>query len=92
MVPSATACTITMSNHGEEEESSTKSDDSSSAREDNDDGKHGGASLLDTAPPAKNVGRKRTIDESKLNPEEARKLETRRAYNRHCAAKGKVRL
>lgn len=38
----------------------------------------------------KNVaGRKRTIDETKLDPEEARKLESRRAYNRQCAAKGK---
>ena len=45
---------------------------------------------LDGVPPAKNVGRKRTIDESTLNPEEARKLETRRAYNRQCAAKGKL--
>jgi len=47
--------------------------------------------LLDGVPPAKNVGRKRTIDESTLNPEEARKLETRRAYNRQCAAKGMLR-
>jgi len=40
-------------------------------------------------PPAQNVGRKRMIDESTLSPEEARKLEERRAYNRQCAAQGK---
>lgn len=40
-------------------------------------------------PPAQNVGRKRMIDESILSPEEARKLEERRAYNRQCAAQGK---
>jgi hypothetical protein len=41
--------------------------------------------------PAKNVGRKRTIDESLLPPEEAKKLESRRAYNRQCAAKARKR-
>jgi hypothetical protein len=41
-----------------------------------------------TAAEAKGVGRKRTIDESLLDPEELRKLESRRAYNRQCAAKG----
>lgn len=37
---------------------------------------------------AKCVGRKRTIDESILEADELRKLESRRAYNRQCAAKG----
>jgi hypothetical protein len=37
---------------------------------------------------AKNVGRKRTIDESILEPDDLKKLESRRAYNRQCAAKG----
>lgn len=39
---------------------------------------------------AKNVGRKRMIDENQLEPDDARKLEARRAYNRQCAAKGKT--
>lgn len=37
---------------------------------------------------ARNVGRKRSIDESNLEPDERKKLESRRAYNRQCAAKG----
>lgn len=39
---------------------------------------------------AKKVGRKRTIDGNQLEPDDARKLEARRAYNRQCAAKGKT--
>lgn len=40
---------------------------------------------------AKSVGRKRTIDETLLDPDELRKLESRRAYNRQCAAKARKR-
>jgi len=39
-------------------------------------------------PPAKNVGRKRMVDETTLTPEEAEQLEAKRAYNRRCAAEG----
>jgi len=39
-------------------------------------------------PPAKEVGRKREVDASLLEPEAKRKLEVRRAYNRQCAALG----
>lgn len=35
--------------------------------------------------------RKRTIDETLLPPEEARKLELRRAYNRECASRARKR-
>ena len=38
---------------------------------------------------ATTITRKRTtIDESTLSAEDLQKLESRRAYNRHCAAKG----
>jgi len=39
-------------------------------------------------PPARQVGRKRSIDESSLTPEEKLKLERRRAYNRQSAQQG----
>lgn len=39
-------------------------------------------------PPARQVGRNRQVDETTLSPEEARKLEVRRAYNRKSAAQG----
>ena len=38
---------------------------------------------------AHKVGRKRIIDETKLDPEEAKLLEVKRAYNRECAAKAR---
>jgi hypothetical protein len=58
-----------------------KDDDSASERQ---------PSLSDdtNADESKASGRKRTIDESHLDPEEIKKLESRRAYNRQCAAKG----
>ena len=74
---------LMMSESFDDDDDTRKSDDNTS--ESNDQKK----SMLDEVPPAKNVGRKRTIDESTLNPNDARKLETRRAYNRQCAAKGK---
>ena len=42
-----------------------------------------------TATDSAAIKRKRTtIDESTLNADDLQKLESRRAYNRHCAAKG----
>lgn len=35
------------------------------------------------------VRKRTTIDETTLTAEDLQKLESRRAYNRHCAAKGK---
>ena len=75
---------LIMSDSYDDEDDTRKSDDDNTT-ESNDRRKKAG---LDDVPPAKNVGRKRTIDESTLNPDDARKLETRRAYNRQCAAKG----
>jgi len=43
---------------------------------------------IDEIPPAKNVGRKRMIDETTLSPEDAEQLEVKRAYNRRCASEG----
>lgn len=74
-----------MSDSYDDEDDTRKSEDDNTT-ESNEQKK----SMLDEVPPAKNVGRKRTIDESTLNPNDARKLETRRAYNRQCAAKGKA--
>jgi len=57
--------------------------------EDNDD-KEEEETETNEIPAAKHEGRKRMIDETKLCPDEARKLEIRRAYNRQNAAQGKV--
>ena len=79
---------MTMSDYSDDEDDTRRSDVDNN--ESNDNRKT--SLLLDEVPPAKNVGRKRTIDESALNPDESRKLETRRAYNRQCAAKGMLLL
>jgi hypothetical protein len=39
---------------------------------------------------AASAKKRKTIDESTLSAEDLQKLEVRRAYNRHCAAKGKI--
>ena len=80
---------MTMSDYSEDEDDTRRSDGDNN---ESDDKRKTSLLLLDEVPPAKNVGRKRTIDESALNPDESRKLETRRAYNRQCAAKGEIIL
>ena len=79
---------VTMSDSSDDEDDTRRSDVDNNESDDN----RKTSLLLDEVPPAKNVGRKRTIDESALNPDESRKLETRRAYNRQCAAKGMLLL
>jgi len=43
-------------------------------------------------PPAKPVGRNQMVDERQLDAGEARKLNERRANNRHYASQGKQRF
>jgi hypothetical protein len=45
-------------------------------------------SNADVVDSAASVRKRTTIDESTLSAEDLHKLESRRAYNRHCAAKG----
>ena len=47
---------------------------------------------LDAAGSAASTRKRTTIDESTLSAEDLQKLESRRAYNRHCAAKGKATI
>jgi hypothetical protein len=60
-----------------------------------DDSSNAGAAAADDAVDASVAGtssikKRAAIDESTLNAEDLQKLESRRAYNRHCAAKGTV--
>jgi len=77
----------------DEEAISHDSSSKANKREDNfshhdDDDDDDSSKNINGVPPAMNVGRKRTIDESTLDADERQKLEVRRAYNRQCAAKG----
>ena len=46
---------------------------------------------VDAVGSASSTKKRTTIDESALSVEDLQKLESRRAYNRHCAAKGKAK-
>lgn len=62
-------------------------DDSDRSLSEDDDSRYNNTTAL-----KHEVGRKRImIDESKLDGEELRKLETRREYNRRCAARARKR-
>lgn len=47
---------------------------------------------IDAVGSATSTRKRTTIDESTLSVEDLQKLESRRAYNRHCAAKGKTAI
>jgi hypothetical protein len=67
--------------------------DTETAIEDHTATDHNTANLnADTVGSSTTTRKRTTIDESTLSEEDLQKLESRRAYNRHCAAKGKLYL
>ena len=54
-------------------------------------GSSAAASAAASGNPSTSTSRKRIIDETLLSPIEARKLQTRRAYNRECASRARKR-
>lgn len=63
------------------------SEDSKEAKKLNDES----SEATDNAPEPRRGAKRRIIDETLLDEDEARRLETRRAYNRQCAAKARKR-
>lgn len=68
-----------------------RDDPNANEKTDSDSENLGSESEKDTEKPSRRGAKRRIIDETLLDEDEARRLEARRAYNRQCAAKARKR-